>query len=92
MPMHQPITLALMFNYAIIFVTKGIPIIIGLISLFRLFSKAGSGGTQILQCLPNLIVILACISFLAMTWSSTLGLALVCVSIIVMNKLKPDNI
>ncbi|MBN1972620.1 MAG: hypothetical protein JW787_03205 [Sedimentisphaerales bacterium] len=44
------------------------------------------------QCLPNLVVILACISILAMTWSSTLGLALICAVIIVMNKLKPDGI
>jgi hypothetical protein len=90
--MHQPITFALIFSYAIIFITKGLPILIGLISLFRLFSKAGSDGAQISQCLPNLVVILACISMLAMTWSSTLGLAIVCVAIIVMNKLKPDNI
>jgi hypothetical protein len=89
--MHQPITVAVIFSYAIMFVTKGIPIIIGLISLFRLFSRAGSNGTHISQCLPNLIVILACISMLAMTWSSTLGLAIVCVAIIVMNRLKPDN-
>lgn len=90
--MHQPITSAVIFSYAIMFITKGIPIIIGLISLFRLFSKAGIESSQISQCLPNLIVILACISMLAMTWSSTLGLAIVCVAIIIMNKLKPDNI
>ena len=90
--MNQPITFTIIFSYAIMFVTKGIPIIIGLISLFRLFLKAGRASNQISQCLPNLIVILACISMLAMTWSSTLGLVIVCVAIIVMNKLKPDNI
>jgi len=90
--MHQTITSAVIFSYAIMFVTKGLPILIGLVSLFRLFSKAGSDSFQISQCLPNLVVILACISMLAMTWSSTLGLAIVCVAIIVMNKLKPDKI
>jgi hypothetical protein len=90
--MHQPITFAVIFSYAIMFISKGIPIIIGLISLFRLLPKAGSNSSQVSHCLPNLIVILACISMLAMTWSSTLGLAIVCVAIIVMNKLKPDNI
>ena len=90
--MHQPITFALVFSYAIMFITKGIPIIIGLISLFLLFLKAGSDSNQVSKCLPNLIVILACISMLALTWSSTLGLAIVCVAIIVMNKLKPDKI
>ena len=89
--MHQSITFALIFDYIIMFITKGLPIIIGLISLFRLFSKASSDSTQISKCLPDLVVILACISMLAMTWSSTLGLAVVCVAIIVMNKLKPDN-
>lgn len=85
------ITFAFLFNSAIIFITKGIPIIFGLISLYRLFANAGSEGSQISQYLPNLLVILACISILAMTWSSTLGLALVCVAIIVMNKLKPQK-
>lgn len=92
MPIHEPITFAMFLNYLIIFITKGIPIIIGLISLFRLFSKAGNDGVRMSQCLPNLVVILACISILAMTWSSTLGLALICAVIIVMNKLKPDGI
>ena len=90
--MHQPITIPVIFSYAIMFITKGVPIIIGLISLFLLFLKAGSDSIQVSKCLPNLIVILACISMLALTWSSTLGLATVCVAIIVMNKLKPDKI
>jgi len=67
MPMHQPISLALLFNYIVMFITKGLPIIIGLILLFLLFFKAGRDGTHISQCLPNLVVILACISMAAMT-------------------------
>ena len=91
MPMHQPITFAVIFSYAILFVTKGIPIIIGLIALFRLMSISGIDETKLSRCVPNLVIIMACISMLSMSWSSTLSLALVCVAIIVMNKLKPDN-
>ena len=87
--MHH-ITFAVVLSYAILFVTKGIPIIIGLISLFRLLLISGSDETKLSRCVPNLIIIMACISILSMSWSSTLGLALVCIAIIVMNRLKPE--
>lgn len=85
--MHPPFTFAIVFNYVILFITKGLPIIIATISLLRLFTRTGSDSVQLPQCLPDLIVILACISMLALTWSSTLGLALVCTASIVMSKL-----
>ena len=88
--MNQPITFTIIFSYAIMFVTKGIPIIIGLISLFRLLPISGSDETKLSRCVPNLIIIMACISMLSMSWSSTLSLALVCIAIIVMNRLKPE--
>ena len=88
--MHPQITFAVIFNAVIAFIAKGLPILIGLASLFRLLAKANSDQVTPSQCLPNLIVILACIAFLAMTWSSALCLALVCVTIIIMNKLKPE--
>lgn len=88
--MHQPITFAVMFSYVILFVTKGIPIIIGLISLFRLLPISGIDETKLSRCVPNLIIIMACISMISMSWLSTLSLALVCIAIIVMNRLKPE--
>lgn len=105
--MQEPITFSFIFSYAILFVTKGIPIIIGLISLFRLLPISGIDDesklsrivpnliideSKLSRFVPNLIIILACISMVSMSWSSTLSLAFVCVAIIVMNKLKPDNV
>jgi hypothetical protein len=88
---HEQFTFGVFLNYTLLFVTKGLPIIIGLISLFRLLARTENyREIQISQCLPNLVIILACIAMLALNWSSTLSLALVCVTIIVMDKLKSE--
>lgn len=87
--MGQTFTFTVFCSYVAILVSKGIPIVVGLITLFKLFSKLeDSDNLQIYKCLPHLVVILACISIASMSWSSILGLSVVCATMVVMNKLK----
>jgi hypothetical protein len=89
--MQQQFTLAMFLSYVALFVTQGIPIIIGIVSLLKLLFIKGSGDmAHLSKCLLPMIVILASVSIVTRSWPSLLGLAAVCIAIIVMNRLKPE--
>jgi hypothetical protein len=78
-------------EFIVIAATRVIPAIISIISLIYLFFRTKNGGSDHLnKALPWLILILASICMLSQSWPGGLGLAAVCVAIIVMNKLKPE--
>ena len=89
--MNQQVTEAMVLTYVALFVTQGIPAIIGIVALLQLFSIKGDGDTAHLnKCLLPLFVILASVSIVTRSWPSILGLAAVCIAIIIMNRLKPE--
>ncbi len=89
--MNQEVTGAMFLSYIALFVTQGIPAIIGIVALFNLLSIKGDGDTAHLnKCLLPLLVVLASVSIVTRSWPSILGLAAVCTAIIIMNRLKPE--
>ena len=89
--MNQQVTEAMVLTYVALFVTQGIPAVIGIVALLKLFSISGDGDAAHLnKCLLPLFVILASVSIVTRSWPSILGLAAVCIAIIVMNRLKPE--
>lgn len=88
--MHQEFTVLL--EYTVLFVLRGIPAIIGIISLVILFAKLIGKSTKIHidDSLPYLLLILASVSLTSQSWQSILGLAVVCTAIIIMKKLKTE--
>jgi len=89
--MNQPFTFAMFLTYVALFVTQGIPIIIAIIALLKLLTIKGGGDmAHLCKCLIPMFVILASVSIVTRSWSSILGLAAVCIAIIIMNKLKPE--
>ena len=89
--MHQQFTFAMFLTYVSLFVTQGIPAIIGIVALLKLFTIKGDGDmTHLSKCLLPLFVILASVSIVTRSWPSILGLAAVCITIIVMKRLKPE--
>ncbi|NQV32307.1 MAG: hypothetical protein HQ515_06410 [Phycisphaeraceae bacterium] len=90
--MQQQFTFAMFLTYVALFVTQGIPAIIGIVALLKLLTITGDGDTAHLnKCLLPLFVILASVSIVTRSWPSILGLAAVCIAIIVMNGLKREN-
>jgi hypothetical protein len=89
--MQQQFTLAMFLSYVALFVTQGIPVIIGIVALLKLLFIKGAGDmAHLSKCLLPMIVILASVSIVTGSWPSLLGLAAVCIAIIVMNRLKPE--
>jgi hypothetical protein len=89
--MNQQVTDAMVLTYVALFVTQGIPAIIGIVALLKLFSIKGAGDmVHLSKCLLPLFVILASVSIVTRSWPSILGLAAVCITIIVMKRFKPE--
>jgi len=89
--MQQQFTFAMFLTYVAVFFTQGIPAIIGIVALLKLLFIKGNGDMAHLnKCLLPLFVILASVSIVTRSWPSILGLAAVCIAIIIMNRLKPE--
>lgn len=86
---NEQMTWALFFQLSIIFITKGLPTLIGLMCLFRLREKSMGDSKNLARFLQELVTILACLAMITLSWAVSLGLASVCVTMIIMNSIKP---